>query len=231
LRPVFDQLYIGLRAELRATPALLVRSPGPDLTNIDSIPTPGATASLATNNPATAGLPGITSETPPGSLPTINKSSKASRALRGENDRRLVTPGKYLEGPFTQDLAEGLRRAAAEKKPVWIIAWDEEYHRTENEKDNIADYNFHYHYQLPETQKLVFDNFVVVWTTTSDKAIAEWLPAPTDDTRGYNRRTPLIIILNEEGKFILRKYHYANPDIALKLTKEILETVQSTAAQ
>jgi hypothetical protein len=127
-----------------------------------------------------------------------------------------VSPEKYLKGPVSRDVASAIHRASTENKPIWIIAWDEKFHRLEEpKKDNVADYNLHGFYQNPEVQKMVFGNFLVVWTTVDNKAIADWVDK--DD----KSHIPVIIVLDKDGRFLLRQKHLYGLDDTQKILAKV----------
>ncbi|MEP6671716.1 MAG: hypothetical protein ABJF10_21325 [Chthoniobacter sp.] len=127
------------------------------------------------------------------------------------------TPAKYFSGPVSRDVAAALKRGAAEHKPVWIVAWDDVFFRSPEGKSGLSsDYYLHYFYDNPETKKMVAGNFITAFTTMRNPAISQWID-PADKTH-----TPIYIVIDREGKMLVRKTHGGNPDAALKEVQEVV---------
>jgi hypothetical protein len=120
------------------------------------------------------------------------------------------TPDKYLRGNVTNDVATAIKRGAAEHRPIWIVAWDKA-----GPDMKAAHFALHYFYENPETKNLVAQNFVEVFTTFDDPAIAQWIGG------GGNSHQPVYIVLDANGGFISLKPHNGNPDTGLKKVQEV----------
>lgn len=123
----------------------------------------------------------------------------------------------YLTGTISNDPASALQRSATEKRPVWIIAWDQKFQMSPEGKTNlVTDYNLHNFYSNPDTKKLIAEHFIQVFTTLNNKAIAQWID-PADKTH-----KPVYIILGADGKLIATKRHEGNAEVGLKTAQDIV---------
>ncbi|HEY3899936.1 MAG TPA: retroviral-like aspartic protease family protein [Chthoniobacter sp.] len=128
----------------------------------------------------------------------------------------MPSAANYLRGTIYNNVANAIQRGATEHRPIWITAWDRVFFNSpEGQKSNKADYAMHYFFQKPETGDLLNKNFLQVFTTLDNPAIAQWLD-PNDHTH-----EPTYIVLDATGTFVARDHLYANPEVAWKDVQKV----------
>lgn len=125
----------------------------------------------------------------------------------------------YLKGAVTRDVNSAITKAKTEGKPVYIVAWDDTV-KVEPRAENPAKEYLSFFFRRSETQKLVSDNFVQVFTTMSNPALSDWLD------KEDKSHIPVFIILGKNGEFVVRKHVRGAPDTALKTTQEAVAMVK-----
>ncbi len=125
-------------------------------------------------------------------------------ALAGPFDARAVfdaAPGRDIDG--------ALKRAARDKKRVLLFSYDEK------EGGNWPGLSLRHFMDLPETKKLVKENFILVLLVKGHKALDVYHPPVVTGS-------PFYVLINPDGTIVKAADTYGNPGSGLKAVKELI---------
>lgn len=128
-------------------------------------------------------------------------------------------PHDYLKGSFSRDVVAAVEKAKRERKPVWITAWDDKFKDSAG-GEGLTRYHLRCFFAYPETQKLLKESFVQVFTTMDNKFVEQWMD------KNDKTHVPVYVILDRTGKFVQRKQLYANPGVALKEVQDAIASLK-----
>jgi len=121
----------------------------------------------------------------------------------------------YMIGQVTRDIVPAVERAKSESKNVVLVTFDPKNDTTTNP------HNLNGFFGLPETKKLLSENFIQVFTPWTSKGVSEYRD-PADKT-GF----PVAIFLNSKGEVTSRIIFEFNPNDSLRRVQAIVSTARA----
>lgn len=125
----------------------------------------------------------------------------------------------YMDGQISRDVASALERAKKTEKPVVIITYNPDNKERSSPGQSANEYSLGSFFGLPETRKLLAENFIQIFAPWSAKGVSTYLD-PEDKTN-----LPVAIFLDPNGTIIKRLPCQSNPTDAMKKVQEIVKTV------
>lgn len=126
----------------------------------------------------------------------------------------------YMDGQISRDVASALERAKKTEKPVVIITYNPDNKERFSATNSANEHAFTGFFGLPETRKLLSENFIQIFAPWSAKGISTYLD-PEDKTN-----LPVAIFLDQNGTIIKRLPCSGNPTDAMKKVQELVKAVK-----
>jgi len=126
----------------------------------------------------------------------------------------------YMEGQISRDVEGALERAAKTEKPVALVTFNPDNKEMQGGGESANEYSLRCFFSLPETRKLVAENFVQIFAPFSAKGVDGYLD------KADKTNLPVIIILDKTGKVTHRLDCQANPKDALQKMQKIVAEIK-----
>jgi hypothetical protein len=119
-------------------------------------------------------------------------------------------PGDYMSGSVCRDVTSALAKAKTSGKPIVLITYDP------NNKEMSSPYAMGGFFKMPETKKLLADNFVQAW--------APWPSKGVEQFRDLNDKTslPVAIFIKQDGTVMARVPFQYGPADALRQVQAVV---------
>ena len=124
----------------------------------------------------------------------------------------------YMEGQISRDVEGALERATKTQKPVALVTFNPD-NKERQGVESANEYSLRCFFSLPETRKLVSENFIQIFAPFSAKGVDGYLD------KADKTNLPVIIILDKAGNVTHRLDCQANPKDALKKMQKIVEEI------
>lgn len=126
----------------------------------------------------------------------------------------------YMNGQISRDVAGALERAKKTDKPVVIITYNSDNKEVSSPTQSVNEHSLNGFFGLPETRKLLAENFIQIFAPWSAKGISTYLD-PDDKTN-----LPVAIFLDQNGTIIKRLPCQSNPTDTMKRVQELVKTIK-----